>query len=205
MEGLAQKMERWMHRQVATVKGGAVLELGAGTLNHLKFEQPGIEYDIVEPFEELCRGRPELARIRNKYACIADIPSKYRYRRIVSIAVLEHMHDLPREMAEAALKLDEDGVFQAGIPTEGGALWWLGWRFSTGISYYLRTGLDYGVLMRHEHVNTADEIIYLARHLFGSVAIRRFPCAGQHFSFYTYVEARRPDRDRCSAIMANSR
>ena len=48
---------------------------------------------------------------------------------------------------------------QACIPSEGGAFWWLSWRLSTGMSYYIRTGLDYGVAMRHEHVNTAPEIV----------------------------------------------
>jgi len=79
---------------------------------------------------------------------------------------------------------------------------WLGWRCSTGLSYYLRTGLDYGKLMRHEHINTAPEILAIVRHVFSSVVVRRFPLPHHHLSFYTYLEARSPDLARCHAILS---
>lgn len=201
VEGLAQRLERWMHAQVAQLRGGPILELGAGTLNHLHHEPPGEAYDVVEPFRELFSERPEATRVRSFFDDVADIPPDRNYRRIISIAVLEHLTDLPRDVARASLHLQPQGVFQAGIPSEGGLLWWIGWRFSTGISYRLRTGLDYGVVMRHEHVNRAPEILAIVRHLFGNVAIRRFPFPGHHTSFYTYVEARIPDYDRCRQVL----
>src|SRR5512138_280235 len=57
IESLAQKLETWMHRRVASIAGAPVLELGAGTLNHIRFEPRGIAYDVVEPFRELYAGR----------------------------------------------------------------------------------------------------------------------------------------------------
>jgi hypothetical protein len=149
VDGAAQRLERWMHRQVAGVAGQPVLELGAGTLNHLQFEQEIGHYDIVEPFGLLYGGKPQLAAVRQNFASIQDIRPEGQYRRIISIAVLEHLVDLPRDLARSALLLDREGVFQAGIPSEGGLLWWLGWRFSTGLAYFLRTGLNYGRVMRH--------------------------------------------------------
>lgn len=201
IEGLAQRLERWMHRQVARIPGGPILELGAGTLNHVPYEPPGVAYDVVEPFRALYAGRPEVARVRRFHDSVEAIPPAERYARVISIAVLEHMDHLPRDVALAALRLTPDGVFQAGIPSEGGFLWWLGWRCSTGLSYYLRTGLDYGRLMRHEHLNTAPEILAIVRHFFGAVTIRRFPLPHQHLSFYTYLEARSPDLARCRAFL----
>jgi len=201
VEGLAQRLERWMHARVAQQRGGPILELGAGTLNHLRYEPPDEAYDVVEPFHELFNGRPEAMRIRSFFDDVGDIPPERSYRRIISIAVLEHLTDLPRDVARAALRLQSDGVFQAGIPTEGGLLWWIGWRFSTGLSYRFRTGLDYGIVMRHEHVNQAPEILAIVRHLFGKVATRRFPFPGHHASFYTYVEARIPNFARCRQIV----
>jgi hypothetical protein len=200
VERLAQRLESWMHRQVASVKGGPILELGAGTLNHRCYEDARVEYDAVEPFHELFKGRAEAQRVRAFYDSVLDVPAEQRYRRVISIAVLEHMTDLPRDVAHAALRLEQDGVFQAAIPSEGGLAWWLGWRFSTGLSYYLRTRLDYGVVMRHEHVNRAPEILALVAFLFDDIALQRFPLPGHHFSFYTYIEARRPHRDRCRAL-----
>lgn len=201
IENLAQRLERWMHWQVARVKGGPILELGAGTLNHRKYEDERIAYDVVEPFRELYVGREEVRWVRDFYDTVDSIPTERRYSRIISIAVLEHMTNLPAEIARAALRLEEKGVFQAGIPSEGGLLWWIGWRFSTGISYRLRTGLDYGVVMRHEHVNNSAEILAIVRHLFRGVRVRRFPFPGHHLSFYTYLEARSPDVDCCRKLL----
>jgi hypothetical protein len=131
--------------------------LGAGTLNHRRYESPRDAYDVVEPFRKLFDGRPETAQARSFFDDVRDIPADRRYHRIVSIAVLEHMTNLPTDIARAVLHPRPDGIFQAGIPSEGGLLWWISWRFSTGISYRLRTGLDYGVVMRHEHGNGAPE------------------------------------------------
>lgn len=200
IENLAQRLELWMHRQIASSKDGAILELGAGTLNHVRHERQGVSYDVVEPFHQLYQGRHEIQAIRQFFDSINSIPSDRKYSRIISIAVLEHMEDLPSDLAQAALHLDKGGVFQAGIPSEGGLLWWLGWRFSTGISYYLRTKLDYGVIMRHEHLNRAPEIIAIVKYLFSEVKVRRFPLPWHHASFYAYIEASNPIQERCLAI-----
>jgi SAM-dependent methyltransferase len=200
-DGAAQKLEQWMHHKVAACSGGPILELGAGTLNHLRFETNSEAYDIVEPFRELFDGKPELARVRNSYESVQDIPAANSYRRIISIAVLEHLTDLPRDVARSAQLLAPDGVFQAGIPSEGGFLWWLGWRGATGLAYYLRTGLDYGVVMRHEHVNRAREIEAVIRHLFADVSVRRYPTPFHQLSFYAYLEARRPRLDRAQQLL----
>src|SRR6056300_24591 len=47
---LSKIMESWMHKKVSTIKGKNILELGAGNLNHLKYERDFQIYDIVEPF-----------------------------------------------------------------------------------------------------------------------------------------------------------
>lgn len=203
VESLAQRLEQWMHRQVVStnISGGSILELGAGTLNHRKYEASDVHYDVVEPFSALYEGRPEMSQITTFYASMFDVPPTRRYHRILSIAVLEHMTDLPAEVAASALRLDDDGVFQAGIPSEGGLLWWLGWRLTTGISYFARTGLDYGIVMKHEHVNKASEILAIVKHLFEDVRWKRFPFPGVHVSFYTYLEAYRPRLDQCHLIL----
>ena len=203
VEGAAKHLEAWMHRRVRALAGRSpTLELGAGTLNHLPFEPETREYDIVEPFAALYAQSTLLPRVRSVFADQREIPTATRYRRIISIAVLEHMTDLPLELARSGLLLDADGMFQAGIPSEGGFLWGLAWRCTTGVSYRLRNGLDYGTLMRHEHVNTAREILALVRHFFREVRVARFPLPAHHASFYTYLEARAPDRDVCARVVA---
>jgi hypothetical protein len=126
------------------------------------------------------------------YDDIGDVPDDRRYSRIISVAVLEHLQDLPRVLAASARHLLSDGKFQALIPTEGGFLWGASWRLTTGIAYRLRTGLDYKTMMRHEHINDSREIIELVGHFFETVQISRFPLPGHHSSFYTYIEASTP-------------
>jgi len=195
-DGAAQKLEQWMHRRIAGVSGGPVLEIGAGTLNHLRFESGAEPYDVIEPFTELYNGRAECGRVRAFYDSVQEVPKDIRYRRIISVAVLEHLPDLPADIATSALLLDDGGIFQAGIPSEGGLLWWLGWRFSTGLAYYLRTGLDYGVIMHHEHLSDAREILEVVRYFFDDVKVVRFPTPFHQLSFYAYLEAREPRRER---------
>ena len=145
-----------MHKMAANRGGrGSILELGAGSLNHFPYEARAPVYDCVEPFRELYEASAFRRRIRNLYEDIKDIPAYAGYDRILSVAVLEHLEDLPSIVARCGLLLSDVGVFQAGIPTEGGFLWGALWRLTTGVSYRLRTGLDYSTVMRHEHVNTA--------------------------------------------------
>jgi len=196
VDSMAQTLEAWMHRQIITHKSSNLLELGAGTLNHIIHENPNTIYDIVEPFEELYQHSPRLNQVRDTYSSLEAISQDKKYTRIISIAVLEHMTNLPIDIAISATHMEENGIFQAGIPSEGGFLWWLGWRCTTGISYWLRNGLDYGVLMRHEHVNKAKEIIALVEYFFENVKIKRFPTPFHILSFYTYLEASKPRMHR---------
>jgi hypothetical protein len=63
----------------------------------------------------------------------------------------------------------------------------MAWRYGTGPVFRLRTGLDYAVMMRHEHVNTADEIEscmhYFSRRLDSASA------ANAVLSLYTFFAA----------------
>jgi hypothetical protein len=195
------ELEAWMHRKIAKRGGGRrVLELGAGTLNHLRYEATAPVYEIVEPMQELLSGRPELARVSRVYRSVHDIPSEIRYDRILSIAVLEHLDDLPLIVASSALLLSDGGLFQAGIPAEGGLVWGLAWRVSTGISYRCRTGLSYTSVMRHEHLSMAEEIIAVLRHFFANVTVRWFPVPLLQLALYGYIEARHPLLERCQAV-----
>lgn len=191
---ITQSLEAWMHRRIAadSVSGQTALEIGAGTLNHLRFEANDETYDVVEPYTALYEGRPETKRVRAFYADIAEVPRENRYDRIISIATLELVLDLPRLVAQAATLLKPEGTFAAGIPSEGGFLWGLAWRSSVGLSFRLRTGLNYGDLMRHEHVNRAAEIEAVVKHFFEQVRVRRFPTPARQFSLYTFLRCRAP-------------
>lgn len=191
-EKISSYLESWMHKKIARHSLYPCLELGAGTLNHLVFEKNIAQYDVVEPFTNLYKLSERQNSVGKHYEALSDIPKHKRYKRIFSIAVLEHMVNLPKELSLSCDLLEADGIFMAGIPSEGGLFWHLGWRVSTGLSYFVRNGLDYGHLMRHEHVNTAEEIITLVKYFFSEVSVERFPLPFHHLSFYVHIEAKNP-------------
>jgi SAM-dependent methyltransferase len=191
------RLETWMHRTVA--EGGPVsrvLELGAGTLNHLPYEPSTDVYDAIEPFSELWQDSPLRSRTRKIFADIAEVPVEEKYDKIVAVAVLEHLTDLPAVVASCALHLGENGHLGISIPSDG-LFWHLGWRCVTGVAYWMRTGLDYAVVMRHEHVNNEAEILAILRYFFAEIRVKRFPLPPKHLSFYTAVDAARPEINRC--------
>jgi SAM-dependent methyltransferase len=194
-------LEAWMHRAVAgSQTTGSILELGAGNLNHVPYEHGASVYDAVEPFAQLWHDSPYRSSVGAIYDDIARIEPGRLYDRILSIAVLEHLTDLPGVIAQCGLLLAPGGRLQAGIPTEGGLLWGMAWRSTTGVAYRLRRGDDYGRIMRHEHVNDAREIQTVLEYFFRKVTLRRYPLPFFHLSFYTYLEAVSPDVDRCAAF-----
>ncbi len=205
---LSQKMESWLHRQIANdVRADSApkstLELGAGTLNQLSHEPVSREYDIVEPFRELYAGSPLLSRIRHAYADIREVPVGQRYDRITSVATLEHLCDLPEVVARSVLLLQPDGVFRAAIPSEGTLLWTLGWKLTTGFEFRWRHGLDYGLLMRHEHVNTACEIEAVLRGFFSDVRVKVFGVS-RSLSLYQFLECRDASREHATGFLSGS-
>jgi hypothetical protein len=204
----SQKMESWLHRRVAqdvrdSQDEKETLELGAGTLNQLMHEPVNTRYDIVEPFAELFTDSPRLDRVRNVYADMADVPADSRYDRITSIATLEHIANLPEVVARSGVLLAQDGVFRASVPSEGTILWRLGWTFTTGLEFRIKYGLNYGILMKYEHVNTAKEIEEILQYFFDDVKCSVFGLS-RAISLYRYYECRSPDRDRCDQYLASA-
>ena len=199
---LAQKMEAWLHTQVAQDVARpedaqkVTLELGAGTLNQLQYEPHVQVYDIVEPFTALYEQSPHLGRIRHQYSSIHAIAEDACYDRITSVAVLEHVCDLPALVARSGLLLKKDGGFHASIPNEGTWLWTLGWKLTTGLEFRFKHGLDYGELMRHEHVNTANEIEEVLKYFFKKVHHKVFGLS-KSSAFYRYYACAEPDLERC--------
>src|SRR5262245_56246414 len=204
--GLAQRMEAWMHWIVARDRprrgeAAATLEIGAGTFNHLPYEPDTTPYDVVEPFEALYRHSPHRHRIRTVYPDIADVPPDAGYRRIISVATFEHICNLPEVVARAGLLLAPGGRLRTAIPSEGHLLWTLGWKLTTGLEFRLRRGLDYGVLLRHEHVNQAAEIVTVLRAFFRSVSVQLCGVS-RALSLYQFIDCSSPEVAACQRYLA---
>ena len=194
-------VESWMHHTVSKNNGTHILEIGAGTLNHLTYEKNWKKYDVIEPMPFLFQGSENETLISQHFNRISDLPENIYYDKILSIAVFEHIKNLPYELALLSKNSDENTQYSIAIPNEGGFLWWLSWRCTTGLSFWLRHKLDYGVMMKHEHVNTAPEIIEICKYFFTKVSIKRFPLISHHFSLFTVINASGIKTDVCREII----
>ena len=180
-----------MHRKVAAdvrrnARNCSTLEIGAGNLNHLQYEPQRGRYDVVEELDHLVAASRRRSRVANAYRSLGEIRNQ-QYDRIISIAAFEHYCDLPTVVKQCASLLAEQGQMRIAVPSEGAWLWTLGWKVTTGLEFRLKYGLDYGVLMRHEHVNTAAEIDGVLRMLFRTVR-RSVLGLSAALSFYQFFE-----------------
>jgi len=193
----SSRLEHWLHHKVAcsASPNKFTLEIGAGTLNQLNFEIPGIAYDIVEPYKALFLDSAHLSHIRNVYDDIKEITGEKCYDRITAVACFEHICDLPDVVYKASRLLKDDGLLCVSIPNEGRFLWKLAYTLTTGVEFKLKYGLDYDVIMRHEHVNTADEIEEVLRCCFQDVKMSLFGIS-KTFSLYRYYECKYPGQYR---------
>ena len=199
---MSTALEGWMHRRIArdvreSNSSLSTLEIGAGTLNHLRYEPHHAAYDIVEPARYLFAGSPFLRLVRTIYDDIKEVQPDTHYDRIISIASFEHICNLPEVVARCGLLLKAGGQLRAAIPTEGGALWNLGWKLTTGWEFKRRYGLDYEVIMRAEHVNTWREVQDVLNYFFQYVEFSYLGLS-QALSFYQVYICRDPDRAKCS-------
>lgn len=191
---LAQRMEAWLHRQVAkdviSIHDKSTLEIGAGTLNQLMYEQTK-PYDIIEPFSELYINSKFKDQVNEVFQDIDDISASNKYDRITSVATFEHITDLPKVVAKTCILLNESGTLRVSIPNEGTFLWKLGYKLTTGIEFKLKYGLDYSILMNYEHVNTADEIEEVIKSFYGKVKCSCFGIS-RKIAFYRFYECSNP-------------
>ena len=186
---LASLLESWYHRKVSRVRSNntsTILEIGAGSLSHVGYETAYIKYDVVEPKEFLLESANPIqrAKISNAFLSLKDVPSENRYSKIISIACLEHVDELESHLVLIKRLLADRGLFVVAIPAEGELLWWLGWRLTTGLSFWMKYKLDYGVIMKYEHVNSAAQIISAIRRHFCVKEVKSFPFAFKNFRLY---------------------
>jgi hypothetical protein len=116
MSFLSQIMEEWLHKSIAksSDENKITLEIGAGTLNQLKWEKNSI-YDIIEPFKLLYENSTEKNRINKIYNDISDIETNKKYDRIISCACFEHILNLPEVIAKSCFLLNNTGGGGGGI------------------------------------------------------------------------------------------
>ncbi|MFA4851735.1 MAG: hypothetical protein WC868_03225 [Bacteroidales bacterium] len=203
---LSMKMEKWLHKIVASdvinsKENFKTLEIGAGTLNQILYEPNSKDYDIVEPFHYLYEGSRHLNQIKNIYKDINKINNNIKYSRITSVATFEHITNLPEVVARAVLLLESTGSLRVSVPNEGTIFWKLG-TMITGFEFKRMYGLDYQVLMKYEHINTAKEIEIVLKYFFRNISTKSFGI-NKNLAFYRFFNCKEPDYEIAKRYLEN--
>ncbi len=199
---LSMKLERWLHKKVAEdVKqvGAKTLEIGAGTLNQMEYEPKVEQYDIIEPFHLLYENSPQLPKVKTIYKDINEVDDLAKYQRITSVATFEHILDLPLVVAKSVMLLEPNGSLRVSIPNEGTLLWKLG-TLVTGFEFKRMYNLDYGILLEHEHVNTAIEIETVLKYFFTDIKTKVFGI-NRKLAFYVFFDCKKPEVERAKQYL----
>jgi len=170
---LSQLSESWLHFSIRGRKKffNKSLEIGAGTLNHVPYEEmKNNKYDVIEPKKFLYKNNSNKTLINKFYDNLNIVPNN-KYDRIISCAVLEHLEDLPKYLYLSSKRLKKNGYQSHSIPCEGYPVWDIVWYLASGISFKIRTGQNFREVQTHEHINSYDEILFLINFFYKKVKI----------------------------------
>ena len=186
--------ESWYHKEIAKMgnENETILEIGCGSLNHINYEKEFLSYEVVEPKDYLLEQaqRKKKLSVSKVYTSLEKIPYHKNYSKIISIAVLEHVNNLEEHILQITDLLKPNGIFAVAIPAEGELLWWLAWRLTSGISFWLKYRLDYGIIMGYEHINNAEHILEKLKKYFFIYKLKSFPLDIRNFRIYITLECR---------------
>tara|TARA_B100001057_G_scaffold391746_1_gene400094 strand:- start:2298 stop:3047 length:750 start_codon:yes stop_codon:yes gene_type:complete len=207
---LSQLSESWLH---FSIKGrklfyNSTLEMGAGSLNHLKYENfiKNQRYDVIEPKKFLYKKNKKKFLVNKFYKSLKNTKNK-SYNRIISCAVLEHLEDLPNYLYLSSLKMKKNGYQSHSVPCEGYPVWDITWFLISGITFKLRTGKSFREVQRHEHLNSFDEILKLVQFFYRDVKIKySYPLFfSPYVSFYSNLTFKSPIKKNINTYLKISK
>ncbi|WP_027925675.1 class I SAM-dependent methyltransferase [Pseudomonas sp. URMO17WK12:I12] len=156
-----------------TTHFGRVLEIGAGTGEHLPFVRHTFDHYILSDLDgtTLERAKEKLAgKYDQKVSFVTQAGSELEYPdntfdRVVAVHVLEHICQPHLVLKEWRRVLKQGGILSILIPTDPG----MAWRFGRHLGprkKAIAQGIAYDYVMAREHVNSCNNLIALLRHYF---------------------------------------
>lgn len=175
---LQASVMRASHRLVekpygATASFSRVVEVGAGTGEHLAFVRHGFdEYTLTDLDQKtLDVAQAKLTGLHDgKLKFEAQTGDRLTYAddsvdRLIATHVLEHIYQPHLALKEWRRVLKPGGVLSILIPTDPG----VAWRFARHLGprrNAIASGIAYDYVMAREHVNSCNNLIALLRHYF---------------------------------------
>lgn len=151
----------------------SVLEIGAGTGEHLAFVRHGFDRYVLTDVDaralEVCKGKFENS-YGDKLLFETQTGNRLAYAdssfdRLIATHVLEHIHQPHLVLKEWCRVVKSGGVISILIPTDPGVAWRLG-RHLGPRKKALAQGIAYDYVMAREHVNSCNNLVALMRHYF---------------------------------------
>lgn len=150
-----------------------VLEVGAGTGEHLAFVRHAFDQYILSDFDmktlEVAKGKLN-HKFDNKLLYEAQRGEALSYAdnsfdRLIASHVLEHIYQPHLALKEWQRVVKNGGVLSILIPTDPGIAWRLG-RHLGPRKNAIAQGIAYDYVMAREHVNSCNNLIALLQHYF---------------------------------------
>lgn len=154
---------------------GKVLEIGAGTGEHIGFIRHAFNQYILSDLDVKTL---EIAKVKlknqfdNKLLFEEQCGETLSYEsdsfdRVIATHVLEHIYQPHLALKEWVRVLKDGGVLSILIPTDPGFAWRMG-RHLGPRKNAIAQGIAYDYVMAREHVNSCNNLIALLRHYFPS-------------------------------------
>jgi len=152
---------------------GRVLEVGAGTGEHLAFVRHTFEEYILTDLDpktlevaerKVAVRHDDRVRFETQTGDCLSYPDN-SFDRLVAVHVLEHIYKPHLAIKEWYRVLKHGGVLSILIPTDPGLAWRLGRHLGPRKNASTQ-GLAYDYIMAREHVNSCNNLIAFLRHYF---------------------------------------
>jgi len=150
-----------------------VLEVGAGTGEHLPFVIHSFDEYILTDFDQKA-----LDIANNKYSDKYAGKLKFQkqsgeqlsyndnvFDRVIATHILEHIYQPHLVVKEWARVLKNNGILTVLLPTDPGLGWRMAKHFGPRRNAILK-GIPYDFIMAREHVNSCTNLVYILRHYF---------------------------------------
>lgn len=159
-----------------------VLEIGAGTGEHLKFVQHKFKnYHVTDNNEEALKlaKRKIDNKISRNVIFEKQVGNNLSYTdntfdRLIAVHVLEHIYEPHLTIKEWMRVVKDGGIISILVPTDPGLLWRLG-RCLGPRKNALRKGIAYDYVMAREHVNSCHNLFAILNHTFGESRDKWWP------------------------------
>ncbi|KQV12770.1 SAM-dependent methyltransferase [Pseudomonas sp. Root329] len=166
-----------------SVKFNRVLEIGAGTGEHLAFVQHDFDEYVLTDMDaktlEVASGKTS-ARHKGRLTFSVQQGSRIdaednSYDRLIATHVLEHIYYPHLALKEWRRVLKPGGTLSILIPTDPGIAWRLGRTLGPRKSA-IAQNIAYDYVMAREHVNPCNNLVALMRHYFPYARESWWPC-----------------------------